>query len=166
MFVTNLDQLLTFIADLRQLDAAADAAEFGGRDLPHSLTRNFHLFRCVCGAPSYQQPCPSCGYYPMAGDPSCRETARCKGTAVQAHWTSAVERAGGIAAWYLSNYRRTQAWSTVPGFQARIAALIERAPVCPVPLDAVWELVASGELEAAVKAEYERARAARDLARK
>jgi len=67
----------------------------------------FHLSACGgCGAPSFQQPCPLCGFYPMGEDKGTWSPR----TAGYEAFAAAVERSGpggqdgNIATWVLSSY--------------------------------------------------------------
>lgn len=84
----------------------------------------FHLSRCYCGAPSWQQPCPTCDYYPMYGQTG---TSRARDSATREEFVAKAERHGGVAAWYFACYRRTVAYKENWRFRERIDGLVETA---------------------------------------
>jgi hypothetical protein len=87
----------------------------------------FHLSRCACGQPSWQQPCPLCGYYPYGNDPEERERCRRQGLTKE-HWLRRVASHGSIGAWYFSGLKNTVAWAEDTGdFRAKVEALIAKA---------------------------------------
>lgn len=109
-------------------------------------TSSFHLHPCVCGVPMWQQPCCICRFYPewgARGDYNERHREACKRgvTDPRATFITAVERAGSLAVWYVSGWRRSGAWSpSIVGyplepkhiaFRAAIEALEERAAEIP-----------------------------------
>ena len=74
------------------------------------IAEHFQLGLCGgCGLPSWEQPCPVCGFYPYGNDP--REVERCQRPGyTKGHWIRTVESYGGIAAWYFSGCKQTRAW--------------------------------------------------------
>jgi hypothetical protein len=100
----------------------------------------FHLSRCYCGAPTWQQPCPSCGFYPMYGSTG---TSCARDSATRERFIATAERYGGVAAWYFAGYRRTVAYGKDPRFAAKIDRLVASARTwdgVPTPGD-VWDQV-------------------------
>lgn len=100
----------------------------------------FHLGRCFCGAPSWQQPCPTCGYYPMYGTTG---TSWARDSATREAFVRTAERHGGVAAWYFAEHRRLVAYAKQPDFARRIDALVTAArgwADVPSPGE-VWDLV-------------------------
>jgi len=91
--------------------------------------RYFHLTPCGgCGQPSFQQPCPLCGYYPMGNDPAERE--RCSGP-TREDWLRMVR--GNVALWYVSRGRRTLSWKTDSMFRESIERLEDEARAMKQP---------------------------------
>lgn len=68
-----------------------------------SKFESFHLQKCYCGCPMWQQPCMICGYYPMYGDPG---SSMGKGECSKEMFCNAVNRAGGILEFYLKSFMR------------------------------------------------------------
>jgi hypothetical protein len=100
----------------------------------------FHLSRCYCGAPSWQQPCPTCGYYPMYG---LTGTSWARDSATREGFVARAERHGGVAAWYFAGYRRTVAYTKDWRFAEEIDGLVEAAKTwegVPSPGE-VWDMV-------------------------
>jgi hypothetical protein len=100
----------------------------------------FHLRRCYCGAPTWQQPCPTCDYYPMYGSTG---TSWEKDSATREGFVTRASAYGGVAAWYFAGYRRTVAYANNSSFAAKIDALVEQAKGwtdVPSPGE-VWDLV-------------------------
>jgi hypothetical protein len=100
----------------------------------------FHLSRCYCGAPSWQQPCPTCGYYPQYGRTG---TSWARDSATREGFVARADRHGGVAAWYFAEYRRTVAYQKDERFAQRIEALVADARTWPDVPDpgTVWDLV-------------------------
>lgn len=69
-----------------------------------------HLFTCACGAPSWQQPCPFCGYYPMGND--AQEFARVKGTTSKARFIQTVRAHGGLIPMWVADKKKTVAYTS------------------------------------------------------
>lgn len=110
-------------AFVRRVRAAYDDA------FPEDLLRRgygcpFHLSRCYCGAPTWQQPCPTCGYYPMYGSTG---TSWARESATREGFVATAERHGGVAAWYFAGYRRTVAYQNDYRFAAKIDRLVASA---------------------------------------
>jgi len=128
------------------LEIAREAVETTARFLDVELQRRspFHLAACGgCGGPSFQQPCPLCGYYPRGAD--------------KGHWhpkeatrdlfVGSVERSGpngaggNLATWVVRDLGRTTAYAS-PGGKARIEEMVSRAAALgPVDLDGMWKVV-------------------------
>jgi hypothetical protein len=85
---------------------------------------SFHLGRCHCGAPVWQQPCPICRYYPANGSTG---TTAAPNSCTKERYVALAERHGGIAAWYFAGYRNTGAYAKQPGFARMIDELVEDA---------------------------------------
>ena len=148
-------------AFIRRVRAAYDEA------FPETLAGRgygcpFHLSRCYCGAPSWQQPCPTCDYYPMYGSTG---TSAARDSATRETFVATATRHGGIAAWYFEEYRRTVAYAKDPGFAARIDELVEAAKTwedVPTPGE-VWDWVrGEGPTAGAVQCELDEATLATD----
>jgi hypothetical protein len=71
----------------------------------HERTKYFHLGTCACGQPSWQQPCPWCGFYPDYGRPkeAQRETDRAKECADAARVR--LDTMGGASGFFLAYCR-------------------------------------------------------------
>jgi hypothetical protein len=100
----------------------------------------FHLKRCYCGAPTWQQPCPTCGYYPMYGTPgtSCKPDS-----ATRERFAARARHFGGVAAWYFAGFRQVVAYAEDPAFRDRIDRLVVDAATwtnVPTP-EEVWDAV-------------------------
>jgi hypothetical protein len=82
-------------------------------------TSPFHLHPCVCGVPMWQQPCRICGFYPDWGRDNRPHTEACKRSVPDPRtaFITAVERAGNIAVWYVSGWRRSAAWKPAGSWQ-------------------------------------------------
>lgn len=63
--------------------------------------RSFNLSPCICGAPSWKQPCPFCGFYPYGNDPI--ERKRCESKYAQLGAFLRHLNGRGIARFYLEN---------------------------------------------------------------
>ena len=67
---------------------------------------SYHLDNCVCGLPSFKQPCPNCGHYPMFGQPGDAERTRqlqerwAAKEDKEEWWKGFVTKCGGVASWY------------------------------------------------------------------
>ena len=95
----------------------------------HERTKYFHLSTCVCGQPSWQQPCPWCGFYPDHGRPaeSKRETARAEGCADAARARlDAMNGAQGFFLAYRQGFRGVVAYKTAAEFRAWVDGLHTR----------------------------------------
>lgn len=126
-------------AFIRHVRAAYDAA-FPENVSTHGNGCPFHLARCYCGAPSWQQPCPTCGYYPMYGSTG---TSWAPESATREGFVAMARRRGGVAAWYFAGYRRTVAYTADWRFRERIDALVAAAKEwdgVPSPAE-VWDSV-------------------------
>ena len=111
------------------------------RGMDKKAARYFHLSPCGgCGMPTWQQPCPVCGYYPM-GNVS-EEQERCRPYQDKGRWLRLVKRHGSIAAWYWAGRKRTVAWSSNWSFREETEALIEQCASMEWPdPEAVYEEV-------------------------
>jgi hypothetical protein len=110
-------------AFIQRVRAAYDAA------FPEERARRgygcpFHLRRCYCGAPSWQQPCPSCGYYPMYGTTG---TSAAPDSATRERFVARAAAYGGVAAWYFAEFRQVIAYRKDAAFAAKIEALVAEA---------------------------------------
>ncbi len=86
--------------------------------------RYFHLTRCECGAPCFQQPCSICGFYPM-GDYA-KQAARVAGKGTRERFVDSVEDHPNIGVWFvMGRYVGTVAWKQDPDFRVEIEALTE-----------------------------------------
>ncbi|HST58968.1 MAG TPA: hypothetical protein VLK84_09775 [Longimicrobium sp.] len=110
-------------AFIRRVCAAYDEA-FPENVSAHGYGCPFHLARCYCGAPSWQQPCPTCDYYPMYGSTG---TSWAPESATRGGFVATAGRHGGVAAWYFAGYSRTVAYRTDWRFRERIDALVAAA---------------------------------------
>lgn len=119
----------------KDIDALFDLVERIAREAERVTLREspFHLDPCGgCGAPSFQQPCLVCGFYPMGSNKGHWSPKVCSREHFVAHVArSAPEGRGNLATWYVSHYNR------------------QPTPVdWPVALDAgtVFDLVTTGDL--------------------
>lgn len=120
-----------------------------------SMCRSFHLGPCVCGAPTYQQPCPNCGFYPMGFDPAYLK-AHQDICADRERWVKTVNRAGNIALWYLLDCNRTLAWEKDPVYRAEVEETRRKAASMQWPEPGlIWDLV---HLRASLKLPWEQER--------
>lgn len=94
-----------------------------------------HLAACGgCGGPSFQQPCPLCGFYPMGADKGRwhPETSSrrffCDKVA-----GSAPQGAGNLATWVLSASRKTVAYAQNPRFREQLDAALADAVLLDMP---------------------------------
>lgn len=88
--------------------------------------------RCLCGAPTTQQPCETCGFYPYGDDP--QERKRVKDTATRERFVRSVKRSGGLGPWWLIHgYKQTVAYQNNYNFKDRVDRLIEAAKTMPWP---------------------------------
>ena len=68
--------------------------------------KSFELRLCVCGCPTFQQPCPTCNFYPYGYDKPERkrvESLVFQGGGVEAlrdGWIRRVNGAGGVGPWF------------------------------------------------------------------
>lgn len=110
----------------------------------------FHLSKCGgCGAPSFQQPCSLCGFYPYGS--------------YKGHWTpkeatkeqfeAMVERSGPdgkdgtVATWHARSFWEGRVdVSREAAKEAGEAAACRAAAVSCCPVDDVWDVVAEGGL--------------------
>jgi hypothetical protein len=130
------------IEDLARTVQAIHMAAFGKNS-------SFHLHACGrCDAPSWQQPCPCCGYYPM-GNPA-DEAERAAHALDRDRYERICEHQEGIGAWYFAGFSRTVAYSdpTFPGrsaFRAQVAEAVARCAAFsfPPPGD-IWDATRDG----------------------
>lgn len=126
-------------AFVERVRAAYDAA-FADERARRGYGCSFHLSRCHCGAPSWQQPCPTCGYYPMYGTTG---TSWQPDSATREGFAARARHYGGVAAWYFAGFRRVVAYEMDPSFRDRIDRLVVDAATwtdVPTP-EEVWDLV-------------------------
>lgn len=118
------------------------------------LFTHFHLSPCTnCGTPSFQQPCPFCGHYPMGGNNGLSQLSANERLANAAEFVKRVARHGNIVCWYIASFRNTVAYKGInsepptPGFKEKIEALYEQAVKLEnLPTAAeVWFWCARGE---------------------
>lgn len=108
------------------MDSQPSAAAFVAwiRSL-HERTSYLHLSICACGQPSWQQPCPWCGFYPKGRDQPERERAAKQADAARAHF-DALLGARGLFQAYCANWKRVVAYSRDATFAAWVDALPAR----------------------------------------
>lgn len=76
---------------------------------------HFDVWACGrCGAPSWQQPCPSCHYYPM-GD---RFEATGSHTTARESWCKTARHHGGVLRWYQNCLTRGAFPNTIKRLEA------------------------------------------------
>jgi hypothetical protein len=103
------------------------------KDLRLEYTYKPGLSRCICGAPSWKQPCPSCGYYPMGrwDAPGVKggQYETCKNTVTREKFVRQVEAAGGFGAFFMrESYGYSNcAYQSDYEFRARVDATIAKA---------------------------------------
>lgn len=130
-------------AFILRVRAAFDAA-FPEERAEHGYGCTFRLVRCRCGAPTWQLPCPSCGYYPRAGT-AFADTG--KDSAARESFVASATARGGVAAWYFAGYKSPGALSRSPWLAGRLDELAQAASAwteVPSPGD-VWDAVCAGE---------------------
>ena len=99
----------------------------------------FHLSRCACGAPCFQQPCTICGFYPMGNYAS--ETTRVAGKGTREAFVASVGRYPNIGAWYvLESRKHTIAWANNPEFRAAVEADASACVKQPEPWPTAGEI--------------------------
>ena len=131
-------------------DAFDAAAERVGQVFEQGmLTRSpFHLAPCGgCGAPSFQQPCMMCGFYPMGTPTAADISPPAKREAfVRAVEGSMPEGRGNLATWYLSSRRKTVAYDKSPRYREEVEATVRTAAlVADLPdAGAVFDHVKAG----------------------
>lgn len=98
----------------------------------------FHLSACGgCGAPSFQQPCPLCRYYPIWGDNSCSPKVATKQMFCEMVGRSGpAGRDGTIVTWLIKNNDRR--------FPDQADSLARALDVDVPPAAAYWDAVAEG----------------------
>jgi hypothetical protein len=112
----------------------------------------FHLSPCaVCGAPTFQYPCPSCrSWCDFSDGPKERarqiESASKSGIGSRENFCRRVEAAGGFGPWYFRNFKRTVAYGPGrdmdSGFVRSVDAAIERAATMTWPDPGeIWDAV-------------------------
>lgn len=96
---------------------------------------HLHLAACGgCGGPSFQQPCPLCGFYPMGADQgrwyphSATRHFFCEQVAA-----TAAKGTGNIATWVLSACKTTVAYSQTTAFRQRLDAALAEAALLLMP---------------------------------
>lgn len=106
-------------------------------DLKYPPTGVF-LHRCICGAPTFQQPCPHCSYYPQASESGKAwhkaYEARLRDTVSREQFVAAVTRAGGYGPFYLrGGYGRSCAYLDNVFFRSDVDRLVEQAKTMTWP---------------------------------
>lgn len=100
----------------------------------------FHLSLCWCGAPTWQQPDPTCGYYPQYGESN---SSLPRNGCTRERFVALAERNGGMAVWYFSHFRRVVAYRPGTTYQMKIDGLVEDAKTwedVPSP-EVVWDVL-------------------------
>lgn len=146
-------------AALKELDRPI--AALYGKTEDWMLGGTLHI--CVCGAPTFQQPCETCGYYPYGDDR--KEYARCAGKATKEGFIRAVEAAGNIAAYWLRNKKQTCAYRDNPTYKALVDEAIEKTKTMPWPApERLWNAFEGKRKEGAARLQAFQAEEARKVA--
>jgi hypothetical protein len=90
--------------------AGLKLAAYGGGDA------SFNLRACHCAAPTWQQPCPVCSYYPMYGEPGTNWPVN---SCTLAIYEGHIARHENLIAWVFHQNRRTVAYKE--GTQYKLA---------------------------------------------
>lgn len=96
-------------------EATARAMQRGGYVQRDSWDHVGSLSQCLCGAPTWQQPCPFCGFYPQGDDPE--ERARVRGTMTKGEFVKRVEKAGGLVPLWVADKKKSVAYAIAHGRQ-------------------------------------------------
>lgn len=97
--------------------ATARAMEEGGYVPRDQWDTGGSLWQCLCGAPTWQQPCPFCNYYSMGNDIGydLQECKRVKGSMTKGEFVRRVEKAGGLVALWVANKKKSVAYAVGSG---------------------------------------------------
>lgn len=108
---------------------------------------SFFLAQCgQCGAPSWQQPCPACGFYPLEdwhqAGPAKKELLRRQNHVPADAFSRMVKNRGNIGTWYFSEMKKTVAYRDNRSYADVVDRLIDktRSMTFPEPAE-IWEQV-------------------------
>jgi hypothetical protein len=94
------------------------------------LESPFHLSPCgQCGGPSFQQPCPLCGYYPMGifAKKTDKPTISCAGFERAIDRSGVGRKDGNVATWLAREQMRTVAYIEKQSYRNKVDAMLVAA---------------------------------------